>query len=76
MENNLNFEKAEFEKLMELLGLSNNQPETYEDSDYFNAWGFGLKKEDCEFTIEASMPSGLRRHSIPAEAEMIPHRLP
>lgn len=49
------FQKEEYEKLIETLGLEDNNPEETDDSEYFNAWSFGLKEEDCEFTISASL---------------------
>ena len=47
--------KEEFEKLIETLGLNDKESDSGDDTDYFNAWGFGLREEDCDFTISASL---------------------
>ena len=47
--------KEEFEKLIETLGLNDKEFDSGDDTDYFNAWGFGLREEDCDFTISASL---------------------
>ena len=50
------FEKEEYEKLMETLGLQNIEPqEDSDDNDYFNAWHFGQSDEDCKFFICSSL---------------------
>lgn len=48
------FQKEEYELLMDTLGLKDSTPEDTNDTVYFNAWNFGLREEDCEFTISAS----------------------
>ena len=55
MKSTIDFQKEEVEKLIDSLGLKDNVPEEIDDTDYFNAWNFGLRKEDCEFTISASL---------------------
>ena len=51
----VDFQKEEYEKLIETLGLKESTPEEADNTDYFNAWNFGLREEDCEFTISASL---------------------
>ena len=56
MKSTIEFQKEEYEKLMEVLGLSNdNYAENTEREEYFNAWGFGLQEEDCNFKIGTSL---------------------
>lgn len=50
----MDFQKEEYELLMDTLGLKDSDPEDTNDTVYFNAWNFGLREEDCEFTISAS----------------------
>lgn len=50
------FEKEEYEKIIETLGLQNNNPqEETEDCDHFNAWHFGQSEEDCKFVLCSSL---------------------
>ena len=49
------FPEEEYEKLIELLGLGDNSLETVDKSEFFNAWNFGLKEEDCEFILSTSL---------------------
>ena len=49
-------EALEYEKMMEMLGLNDNDVTSEEDdTDYFNAWYFGQNEEDCRFSICASL---------------------
>ena len=50
------FQKEEYEELIKILGLSNDNLSELETSDdYFNAWNFGLQEEDCDYIITASL---------------------
>lgn len=50
------FEKEEYQKLMEALGLADYAPEeSDDDTDYFNAWNFGKTEEDYNFSICSSL---------------------
>ena len=54
MDKILSFNKKEYEKMMQLLDLQNNQ-EIDLDSDYFNAWNFGQSEDDYLFTTHSSI---------------------
>lgn len=50
------FEKEEYQKLMETLGLVDYTAEDVDDeNDYFNAWNFGITEDDCNFSISSSL---------------------
>ena len=48
MKSTIDFQKEEVEKLIDSLGLKDNVPEEIDDTDYFNAWNFGLRKRDIQ----------------------------
>ena len=51
------FEKEEYEKMMETLGLQNSPPDENDDTtDYFNAWHFGQDIEAGDFVFCTSLP--------------------
>lgn len=54
MKTYIDFQKEEYEKLLILLGLMDNDSEMGED-DYFNVWGFGVREEDNDFTTGSSV---------------------
>lgn len=46
----ISFDKEEYEKIIQLLGLRDNQDQELEDdTDYFNAWNFGQTEDDYQF---------------------------
>lgn len=50
------FEGEEYEKLMKLLGISEEEKkEDQDETDYFNAWNFGYTETDFEFTVNDSV---------------------
>lgn len=52
----LTFDREEYEKMMELLGLQDNQnDESINYDDYFNAWNFGQTEKDYIFITRASV---------------------
>ena len=55
MEKHIELQKEEYETLLENLGLNDNDPEKTDETDYFNAWNFGIKEEDCKFIIKSSL---------------------
>lgn len=56
MDTVLTFDREEYEKMMELLGLQDNQPdEPADDTDYFNAWNFGQTENDYLFVTHSSI---------------------
>lgn len=56
MDTVLSFDREEYEKMMQLLGLQNNQPDdTADDTDYFNAWNFGQTENDYLFVTHSSI---------------------
>ena len=54
MKTSSDFQKEDYEKLLEILNLNDDSEES-DNTDYFNAWNFGLRAEDCEFTISAAL---------------------
>lgn len=55
MKNITVFERAEYQKLMEALGLVKEEPLDADKSIYFNAWNFGQTEQDFEFLISSSV---------------------
>ena len=56
MDTVLTFDREEYEKMMQLLGLQDNQPdEPADDTDYFNAWNFGQTEKDYLFVTHSSI---------------------
>lgn len=49
------FERDEYQKLMETLGLTDDTSEETDKSVYFNAWNFGQTERDFEFLISSSV---------------------
>ena len=47
------FERTEYQKLMETLGLAKEEPLDTDKSIYFNAWNFGQTEQDFEFIISS-----------------------
>ena len=43
-------EREEYEKMMQILGLSDSRDD-YDETDYFDAWNFGKTEEDYEFIV-------------------------
>ena len=56
MKNGIVFGKDEYHKLMNTLGLLDNEGYDDDGSDYFNAWNFGKSERDYEFLITSSIP--------------------
>ena len=55
MRNISTFEKEEYQKLIDTLGLSDNRPDENDFADYFNAWNFGQTEKDFDFCISSSL---------------------
>ena len=55
MKNTIVFKENEYKKLIETLGLLDNQPDEKECVDYFNAWNFGQSEKDYQFIIGCSL---------------------
>lgn len=56
MKSTIEFQKEEYERLLNLLELSEGSfAEQPDDENYFNAWNFGLREEDCNFRNSASI---------------------
>lgn len=57
MQSIIEFQQEEYEKLIEILGLKDNNPKETDDTDYFNAWFFGKREEDFLYTNSSSVQS-------------------
>lgn len=57
MKNIVVFEKEEYQKLMDTLGILGDDIDDSDDTDYFNAWNFGQAESDHEFLITSSLPA-------------------
>lgn len=55
MKSTIVFKENEYKKLIETLGLLDNQPDEKECVDYFNAWNFGQSEKDYQFIIGCSL---------------------
>ena len=51
----LDFQKEDYNKLIESLKLEEDMEDKTDNTDYFNAWNFGLSEEDFEFVLSASL---------------------
>lgn len=56
MNNIVAFEKEEYQKLMDTLGLCEHDEDVSDYSEYFNAWNFGQTENDFEYSITSSLP--------------------
>lgn len=55
MDTILTFDKEEYDKLVELLGLTDNSIGEEDTEKYFDAWNFGQSENDCNFYTHASL---------------------
>ena len=66
MDSIVSFDKEEYEKIMQLLGLRDNQNQEQEDdTDYFNAWNFGHTEDDYQFLTYPSTKLPKQDYCIP-----------
>lgn len=57
MKSAMDFQKEEYDALMKVLGLDNNElaDETNDTDKYFDAWNFGRTDEDSNFFATAAL---------------------
>lgn len=56
MGKNIMFGKEDYQKLMDTLGILDDDRDDGDDIDYFNAWNFGQTERDYEFSTTSSLP--------------------